>query len=84
HFIVPSGGEMATQYTQSEWQSIIDQAERGLPGSFPEYKAPALGTLNFAKCIDHTLLKLDATEEQIDQLCEEASRYGFKVGTDSA
>ncbi|KAL8916473.1 MAG: hypothetical protein Q9208_008505 [Pyrenodesmia sp. 3 TL-2023] len=69
---------MATQYTQSEWQSIIDSAERGLPSSYPEYKAPAPGTPDFAKCIDHTLLKLDATKEQIDQLCEEALKYGFK------
>ncbi len=27
--------------------------------------------------IDHTLLKPDATREQIDRLCEEAVRYGF-------
>jgi deoxyribose-phosphate aldolase len=27
--------------------------------------------------IDHTLLKPDATAEQIDRLCEEAVRYGF-------
>lgn len=30
--------------------------------------------------IDHTLLKLDATEGQIDHLCEEAKLYQFKVG----
>ena len=27
--------------------------------------------------IDHTLLKPDATSDQIDQLCDEAMRYGF-------
>ncbi|KAL9100971.1 MAG: hypothetical protein Q9163_003713 [Psora crenata] len=31
-----------------------------------------------AQIIDHTLLKLDATEEQVDSLCEEAKRYNFK------
>lgn len=33
-----------------------------------------------AKYVDHTLLKLDATEEQIDGLCAEARGWGFKVG----
>ncbi|KAI5801419.1 hypothetical protein DFH27DRAFT_610764 [Peziza echinospora] len=32
----------------------------------------------FAKTIDHTLLKPDATGEQIDRLCEEARKWGFK------
>ena len=30
-----------------------------------------------AKMIDHTLLKPDATQEQIAQLCYEARKYGF-------
>lgn len=32
---------------------------------------------DLAHVIDHTLLKPDATAEDIDRLCEEASRYGF-------
>lgn len=32
---------------------------------------------NLAKMIDHTLLKADATEDQIIKLCEEAKQYGF-------
>ena len=32
-----------------------------------------------AEHIDHTLLKPDATPEQITALCEEAREYGFKV-----
>jgi deoxyribose-phosphate aldolase len=32
---------------------------------------------NLAKMIDHTLLKPDATPEQIAQLCFEARKYGF-------
>lgn len=32
---------------------------------------------NIAKTIDHTLLKADATKEDIEKLCEEASRHGF-------
>lgn len=30
-----------------------------------------------AKMIDHTLLKADATKEQVKTLCEEAKQYGF-------
>jgi len=33
--------------------------------------------LNLAKMIDHTLLKPDATEQEIAQLCFEARKYGF-------
>lgn len=32
---------------------------------------------DMAKLIDHTLLKADATYDQIDQLCAEAIEYGF-------
>ncbi|MBD7935801.1 MULTISPECIES: deoxyribose-phosphate aldolase [Cytobacillus] len=34
-------------------------------------------TNNIAKMIDHTLLKADATAEQIDTLCKEAKENGF-------
>lgn len=43
---------------------------------------PLHGPLNpsdIASIIDHTLLKLDATPEGIDQLCAEAIEYKFKV-----
>jgi len=33
--------------------------------------------MNLAKYIDHTLLKPEATEKQITQLCREALSYGF-------
>lgn len=33
--------------------------------------------MSIAKTIDHTLLKPNATYEQIDQLCAEARKYGF-------
>ncbi|WP_100331615.1 deoxyribose-phosphate aldolase [Bacillus xiapuensis] len=32
---------------------------------------------DMAKTIDHTLLKADATKEEIKKLCEEAKAYGF-------
>jgi deoxyribose-phosphate aldolase len=37
--------------------------------------APADGRL--ARMIDHTILKPDATQDQIAQLCDEARKYGF-------
>ncbi len=33
--------------------------------------------LNYARMIDHTLLKPDATPDQVAQLCFEAKKYGF-------
>jgi deoxyribose-phosphate aldolase len=33
----------------------------------------------FARAIDHTLLKQDSTPAQIDELCDQAIRYKFKV-----
>lgn len=34
--------------------------------------------VNYNKLIDHTLLKADATPDQITKLCEEAKEYDFK------
>jgi deoxyribose-phosphate aldolase len=36
-----------------------------------------MNTLNVASMIDHTLLKADATKEQIKQICKEANEYKF-------
>jgi deoxyribose-phosphate aldolase len=38
---------------------------------------PRLSGRALARYIDHTLLEPEATETQIDQLCEEARRYHF-------
>ena len=71
---------MTTRFTQEEWLQVIEEAEKALPTSFTQYKAPLLGSKEFSRRIDHTLLKVDATKEQIDQLCQEALRDGFHVG----
>lgn len=39
--------------------------------------APAHSAGDMARYIDHTLLKPDATRDQIAQLCDEALQYGF-------
>ncbi len=36
-------------------------------------------TLKLSSYIDHTLLRPDAKEEEIQQLCNEAKEYGFKT-----
>ena len=69
----------ALRYSQEEWASIIEDAYQSLPSDFPKYDVPSSGSLEFAKLIDHTLLKLDATPAQVDKLCEEAKEYKFKV-----
>lgn len=33
--------------------------------------------MNYAAMIDHTLLKPEATKEQVRTICEEAVKYGF-------
>lgn len=71
---------MAETRTQLEWQALIDSAYNSLPKEESEWKTYSVpNPTDFAKLIDHTLLKLDATNEQIDKLCEEAKKYGFKV-----
>jgi deoxyribose-phosphate aldolase len=40
-------------------------------------KGVAIMANNIAKMIDHTLLKADATKEQVEKLCSEANEYKF-------
>ena len=75
----PTPSTMTTRYTDDEWETIIDRAEENLLETPVEYKAPTVGSEEFAKTIDHTILKLDATKEQVDAICEEARRFNFKV-----
>lgn len=70
---------MTNRFTQDEWRSIIEQAERGLPSEHVEYEAVSLASADFPTTIDHTLLNLDAAKEQIDSLCIEARQHGFKA-----
>lgn len=73
---------MTNGNTNEEWLNLIEKAEKGVPTRFCEYKAPGLGTPEFAACIDHTLLKLDATKHEIEELCEQARTFKFKVSRD--
>ena len=70
---------MTTEYTQAEWLEIFSRAKQELPTTPTVHHAPNAGSPSFAKTIDHTLLKLDATERQVDLLCDEAIKNEFKV-----
>jgi deoxyribose-phosphate aldolase len=54
-----------------ETNTSITQGTQGIPGV--DKPTPA----DLARYIDHTLLKPDATEEQIEKLCSEAVQYKF-------
>lgn len=57
-----------------EAQSVLDAGAARIGA------LPGVGPLeaHIASMIDHTLLKADATKEQVLELCAEAAKYGFK------
>lgn len=68
--------------TAEEWEAAVQaKVAEVLADTSSENYAPTITTAdkNFARTIDHTLLKPDATPSQIDGLCDEAIKYGFKV-----
>lgn len=75
----------ADSRTEEEWVSFIQEKIDTVLGGLDMANGP-LANLNapsdprFPLTIDHTLLKQDATPDQIDALCDEAIKYGFKVG----
>lgn len=70
---------MAETRSDQDWQEIISDllpsVEDKKAVEYPSYPEPS----ELSSYIDHTLLKLDATPQQIDKLCEEAKQYNFKV-----
>ena len=79
--IVPEGGQC--KFTCAESQCVHTCFDRtgNVVSAGAERISSTMGVipqdLNLAKMIDHTLLKPDATQEQIAQLCFEARKYGF-------
>jgi len=71
---------MTTRYTDEEWVTFIEEVERDVVVAKEPYPYPKIGSREFAKTIDHTLLKLDAKSVQIDALCAEARVHEFAVG----
>ncbi|KAJ5623128.1 hypothetical protein N7490_011733 [Penicillium lividum] len=57
-----------------DWAVLIGHLKECIPSrSLPELQIPS----NIPRLIDHTLLALSASEEQIDVLCSEAKEYDF-------
>ncbi|KAG9224332.1 hypothetical protein CCMSSC00406_0004831 [Pleurotus cornucopiae] len=67
--------------TNEDWVQAIEAhvAQVNKLTSEPIASSILLPDSNFAQFIDHTLLKSNATPSQIDQLCNEAIQYKFKV-----
>ena len=63
--------QLVSKITAEVLNSIRNQG--GLGGAFSQNGASG----NIAGMIDHTLLKQDASEEQIKKLCQEAREYHF-------
>jgi deoxyribose-phosphate aldolase len=78
---VPEGGHC--KFTCAESQCVRTCFDRAgnVVNAGAERLSSTIGVipqdLDLAKMIDHTLLKPDATQEQIAQLCFEARKYGF-------
>lgn len=71
--------------TDADWDSFVQSkisdifsSSSSVAGPLASISSPTDPRLPLA--IDHTLLKPDATPAQIDSLCDEAIKYGFKVG----
>ncbi|MCJ1308314.1 hypothetical protein MMC25_001967 [Agyrium rufum] len=67
---------MDEQPLQYDWEAVTEEALE--KRTVQLYDKSTLGSVELAQTIDHTLLKLDATREQIDQLCNEAIQHKFK------
>ncbi|THY99399.1 deoxyribose-phosphate aldolase [Aureobasidium pullulans] len=67
---------MTTRYTPQEWRAIISEVARELEVYEQDY-CPDISKIDIARTIDHTLLKLDASPRQIDELCGEARIANF-------
>ena len=51
--------------------------ENGQPENCSTKGGGEIASLSLARCIDHTLLRPNASDREFDQLCEEALRYRF-------
>lgn len=72
--------ENETTMRQAELTEIIRERTQQLlvvPSATAEDTTPALSPTQIAATIDHTLLKPEANEAQIRQLCQEARAFGF-------
>lgn len=79
---------MTDRYTNEEWAAQIAETQKKVlaevrdrrkeGGRGWKYETPSAASTGLSKTIDHTVLKLDAKEAQIDALCAEARVENFK------
>ena len=63
--------------TNAEWRTLVETKIAEV--ELADYDITFEGPSDIARSIDHTALKPESTEAQIDQLCGEARKYDFKV-----
>jgi len=66
--------------TQERWSHQVAEKIRAIQSrseALPSAPVNEIGAAELAKMIDHTLLKADATKDQIVALCQQAHEYGF-------
>jgi deoxyribose-phosphate aldolase len=78
------GGRSGTAVAQNPRFATVEPPNRAAGGGTPAASSdvkpgaqPGVPHAELARYIDHTLLKPDASREQIDKLCAEAVEYGF-------
>jgi hypothetical protein len=70
----PDADADAMKFTNADWEARFAVVEE-----FRNEVAEPAAATDLSKYIDHTLLKLDATEAEIDELCAEARKHNFAV-----
>lgn len=65
--------------TNEQHKSLIASVSERLKNTQPTPAPPAPSASDATQLIDHTLLALDATPEQISKLCEEALTFDFRT-----
>jgi hypothetical protein len=79
------GHNLDMGFSNEHWSPLVKAkvAEMLADTSFAvpasEFSSITSPDTKFALAIDHTLLKPDAKSAQIDELCDQAIRYKFKV-----
>lgn len=64
-------------YTDAEWSDLIAKVSSLLPSPIPLETQPTPAPTSIPSTIDHTLLALSATRDQITTLCTEAATHSF-------
>ena len=73
----PAIEQIVTEITKAICNQVMEEAPARAAISPDPYRAVSAPASDLASRMDYTLLKADATEDQIAELCEEAVTYGF-------